>query len=109
MFEDFLRSKNQLDLLPIPRCLAYYTDGKNDFLALEDAKALGYEHTSRKSVWEFEDCLIILKSLAKFHGISLALNDQNPSEFFKISGRLIETLFSEQHWNWYKRFYVSIF
>ncbi|CAL7944211.1 unnamed protein product [Xylocopa violacea] len=103
-FEKFLKEKNQIKVLCIPRHLASVMDGENDYIALEDVTVLGYEPIARQSCLDYDQCMMILKAIARFHAISFAYKDQQKEEFIEIAESLHETYFSAEHWNWYKRF-----
>jgi len=105
-FEKFLAEKEQIDLLCIPRYLASYMDGENDFLILEDASCLGFGPASRQSCIDWTECAMIVKTLAKFHAISFAYKDQKKEEFAEATNYLKETYFSRHHWNWYEELHV---
>lgn len=108
LFEDFLKSKGKTDLLNVPRCLSYNDDGENNYIALEDAKAKGFSPIPRQKAWGLEDCQLIFKAFARFHGIGLALWHQKPTELLNAAKHLSETLFAEKFWKWYGRYYVCI-
>ncbi|XP_076764267.1 uncharacterized protein LOC143431430 isoform X2 [Xylocopa sonorina] len=103
-FEEFLREKNQIKVLCIPRHLASIMDGENDYIALEDVTVLGYESMARQDCLDYDQCTMILKTMARFHAISFAYKDQRKEEFIEIAESLHETYFSAKHWDWYKRF-----
>lgn len=106
-FEKFLADKGQSNLLCIPRHLVSYTDGENDFVVLEDVSPLGFGPASRQNCIDWAECIVILKTLAKFHAISFAYKDQKKEEFTKLASVLNETYFGTQNWNWYEKFHVS--
>lgn len=105
--EKFLAEKGQGSLLRIPRYLASYMDGENDFIVLEDLSPLGFGPASRQSCLDWEECTVILETLAKFHAVSFAYRDQKSEEFLELASYLKETYFGDHNWNWYKRFHVS--
>lgn len=104
----FVKEKNQPQALCIPRHLASVMDGENDFIALQDVTFLGYEVIGRQNSLDEEQFKMILKSIARFHAISFAFKDQNPHEFREVAEYLHETYYSNEHWNWYKRFHVRL-
>lgn len=81
-------------------------DGKNDYITLEDVTALGYEPIDRQNCLDQNQCMMILKMIAKFHATSFACKDQRKEVFMKAIENLDETYFSMKHWDWYKKFYV---
>ncbi|RLU27117.1 hypothetical protein DMN91_000916 [Ooceraea biroi] len=102
-FENFLAQRGQARLLCIPRYLASYMDGENDFIVLEDASCLGFGPASRQSCIDLAECAMTVKTLAHFHAISLAYRDQEKTEFAEIASCLEETYFTRQHWSWYEK------
>lgn len=68
-------------LTEVPKCLAVYCDGENDFLALEDLRPGGYRPASRQNGLDLMHCQMIIKKLGKFHALSLAIKDQDPQLF----------------------------
>ncbi|KAG6797668.1 hypothetical protein HZU73_06988 [Apis mellifera caucasica] len=107
-FEEFLKEKNQLQLLCIPRHYSSISDGNNDYIALEDISTSGYKTIDRRTCFDKDLCMIILKTLAKFHAISFALKDQKKETFMEIIEHVNETYFSYKHWNWYKNFHKRL-
>ncbi|XP_063988978.1 uncharacterized protein LOC135168572 [Diachasmimorpha longicaudata] len=103
-FKKFLASKNQEHLFLVPDCLAHVLDGENDFIVLEDVSVYGFGPASRQSTLCLEECQMILKAMARFHGVSFALKDQCEKLFYKITEQLEETYFSEKWRDWYQRF-----
>lgn len=65
----------------LPQCFATHCDGENDFIALEDLTPIGYRSFKRQGCISLEECLLILKVLGRFHGISLAFKTLQPEEF----------------------------
>jgi len=104
----FLEEKGQSKLLRIPRYLASYMDGENDFLVLEDVSPLGFGPASRQSCLDWAECIVILETLAKFHAISFAYKDQKKEDFKEITSYLTETYFGSHNWNWYQRFHKRL-
>jgi len=81
-------------------------DGENDFLVLEDASYLGFGPASRQNCIDWAECIMIVKTLAKFHAISFAYKDQKKEEFAETTSHLKETYFSRHHWTWYEKLHV---
>ncbi|KAL0107258.1 hypothetical protein PUN28_015653 [Cardiocondyla obscurior] len=106
--KQFLEERGRSDLLCIPRYLASYMDGENDFIVLEDVSPLGFGPASRQSCIDWAECTVILKTLAKFHAISFAYRDQKKDEFAEIASHLKETYFGANHWGWYERFHKKL-
>ncbi|CAK9829094.1 hypothetical protein ANTRET_LOCUS6498 [Anthophora retusa] len=107
-FEEFIKEKGQMQVLCIPRHLASVTDGENDYIAMEDISFLGYKPISRQNFLNKDQCMMILKAIARFHAISFAYKDQKKEEFMEMIRNLHETYYTMNHWNWYKRFLENI-
>ncbi|XP_011699915.1 PREDICTED: uncharacterized protein LOC105457133 [Wasmannia auropunctata] len=106
--EKFLAERGQGSLLRIPRYLASYMDGENDFIVLEDVSPLGFEPASRQNCLDWTECTVILETLAKFHAISLAYRDQKKEEFAEFASYLKENYFGSHNWNWFQRFHKTL-
>lgn len=65
-------------LSELPRCLAAHCDGETDFLALEDLRPAGYRSASRQDGLDLAHCRLIIRTLGKFHAMTLAIRDQEP-------------------------------
>lgn len=105
-FEKFTKSKDKSSLLCVPKCLAYFMDGVNDFIVLQDVSPMGFRQISRNNCLDYESCCSMLHAMAKFHAISFAFKDQKSDEFDKLKNSLIETYYSKPLWEWYERFEV---
>ncbi|KAL6263306.1 hypothetical protein P5V15_006104 [Pogonomyrmex californicus] len=105
-FENFLAEKEQSDLLCIPHYIISSTDSENGFLVLEDGSSLGFRRVSRQNVFDWAECIAVLKTLSRFHAISFAYKDQRKEEFAKMTNSLKETLFG--HWDWYKGYHEKV-
>jgi hypothetical protein len=93
-FHEFeLKYNNSNSLLQIPDCYYAYSDGKNDFLLLEDLIETGYDMFNRLNGLDNKETKEILKVLAKFHAFSYAMKALEPENFKKIS-QLKEPYFS---------------
>lgn len=77
-------ANNSIGWMEMPNCLAAYTDGQHDFIALEDLNPDGYRAASRQTGLDLEHCKMLMKILGKFHAVSLAFKDQEPEEFKEI-------------------------
>ncbi|KAG8362511.1 uncharacterized LOC105273030 [Fopius arisanus] len=107
-FKKFLASKKKEYLFLVPDCLAHFLDGENDFIVLEDVSVYGFGPAARQSTLSLEECKVILKAMARFHGVSFAHKDQHEKEFYKVAGQLEETYFSEKWTDWYAKFQALI-
>lgn len=104
-FEEFQRTRNPKNpFTEFPRCLLTHCDGENDFVALENINFLGYISPDRQSCITLTDCLLIIKSLGRFHGLSIVFRDQDPENFEKAANSVEEVYYSENLRSWYTKF-----
>ncbi|XP_068081390.1 uncharacterized protein [Anabrus simplex] len=72
-------------------CLSYHCPQPNA-LVLEDLRPLGYKMANRRTQLDLEHCKVALRTLARFHGMSVALYKEDPSYIEEYK----ETTFSEE-------------
>ena len=58
-----------------PKC--YYSC--KTFLAMEDLSALGYTMMDRQTGLDLEQCLAVMRTVARFHASSIAVYEKDPS------------------------------
>ncbi|KAJ9585248.1 hypothetical protein L9F63_002948 [Diploptera punctata] len=58
------------------------------FLVLEDMNASGFKMEDRRLGLDLDQCLLVLRTIAKFHAASVILHEQNPSIFEKYGTSL---------------------
>lgn len=87
-----------------PTCYAVHCDGENDFIALEDVSFAGYGSPNRQDYITLEECRLTMRTLGRFHGISLALKALEPESFEETGKHLEETYYAEQNRLWYMDF-----
>ena len=86
------------------RCFVAYTDGENDYVALDDLTQCGYDEPTRQSEIDIHLSRLIMTTLGRFHGMSFVIRDQSPDLFEKLSNGLEETYYSARLKPWYKDF-----
>ncbi|GLV44667.1 uncharacterized protein CBL_20578 [Carabus blaptoides fortunei] len=89
----------------IPRCFAAMSDGKNDYIALEDLTAQSYVPFKRQNQMDYENIVMIIRLFARFHALSFALKDRIPEIFQNLVDKIEETYFDEKYRNWYAKFH----
>lgn len=107
----FSRSKavdQQFDKI-VPLFLAYYSDGQNDFISLEDLSCKNYDSLERGNGLDYEHTINVIDVFAKFHALSLAYKDQKPEEFNEVVNSLKEVYFSDKFYAWYGKLQESLF
>ncbi|XP_050089389.1 uncharacterized protein LOC126573372 isoform X1 [Anopheles aquasalis] len=88
----------------IPKCLAAYSDGENDFIVLEDQSQYGYGTASRATAITLEEGMRCMHSLGRLHALSLAMKDQEPERIQRITATIVETYYSADREPWYRNF-----
>ncbi|XP_037936340.1 uncharacterized protein LOC119670234 [Teleopsis dalmanni] len=104
-WEEFQAKRNPTNpFTEYPICYATHCDGENDFVALEDVSFSGYGSPNRMNYITLEECLLTMRTLGRFHGITLALKALDPQKFEETSKHLEETYYDEKYRNWYVGF-----
>ncbi|KAM7350016.1 uncharacterized protein ACRADG_008710 [Cochliomyia hominivorax] len=104
-WEEFQKKRNpKKPFNEYPICYASHCDGENDFIALQDVSFLGYKAPNRQDYISLEECLLTMRTLGRFHGISLAFKALEPKEFEMVTKYLEETYYSETYRTWYLDF-----
>ncbi|XP_013112262.2 uncharacterized protein LOC106090573 [Stomoxys calcitrans] len=98
-FQSRHKPKNPFNEYPI--CYATHCDGENDFVALQDVSFLGYGSPDRQGYISLEECLLTMRTLGRFHGITLAMKALEPELFEKTAKCLEETYYSDTNRSWY--------
>uniref|UniRef100_A0A4Y0BMJ8 CHK domain-containing protein n=1 Tax=Anopheles funestus TaxID=62324 RepID=A0A4Y0BMJ8_ANOFN len=101
-FQEARKPKNPFK--DIDRCFVAYTDGVNDFVAMDDLGQYGYKTASRSKGVELDECLRCIRSLARFHALSFAMKQQEPHTFQTLVDQLQETYYSARLEPWYRNF-----
>lgn len=88
----------------VPRLLCCHCDGLNDFIALEDLCVDGYASAPREQGVDFHLAAMVMRVMGKFHGVSLAIGDQDAALLKRLSQSTMEVYCSEELRNWYAPF-----
>lgn len=86
----------------IPVCYASYIDGKEDYILMEDLSVRNLKSVSTYPTKHERDAL--LKVLAHFHSVSLALRVKKPDIFSNITNELNEVYYSVDNRDWYAKY-----
>lgn len=81
---------------PWPKCFACKTDGKNDYIAMEDLKVQGFRMANRKVGLDFDHCEVVMKAMARFHALSYGLYQGDFDKIVQDYPYLEEFAFSEE-------------
>lgn len=101
-FQKEKQPKNPFD--ESSKCLAAYSDGENDFIAMEDLTQFGFGSASRRDGVGLAECILCMQTIGRFHALSLAMKHQQPDKFHMLVRHVEDTYYAEQHKNWYKNF-----
>ena len=91
----------------------YYTC--DSFLVLENLNASGFTMEDRMSGLGLDQCLLVMRTLARFHASSVILYQQDPRIFKKfdisIATELVQDKFLENFWtgNIFTLFFINRF
>uniref|UniRef100_A0A1B0DI70 CHK kinase-like domain-containing protein n=1 Tax=Phlebotomus papatasi TaxID=29031 RepID=A0A1B0DI70_PHLPP len=96
-FEDFqARRSPKKPFIEYPRCYSSFCDGNHDYVALDDLSKYGFVSADRQNGMDFEHCRLALESLGRLHALSLAMKDQEPENFAKLSQKSQSMVHSSQ-------------
>ncbi|PSN54460.1 hypothetical protein C0J52_06680 [Blattella germanica] len=85
--EKFLKSRGQSlspDYDVFPKCYYAKCSGKEGVVVLEDLRPHGFSVCEERVVLDYDHCLILVEALGRFHAISYAMKELDPSSFFPI-------------------------
>ncbi|CAG9793174.1 unnamed protein product [Diatraea saccharalis] len=88
----------------IPKCYL----AQSDTVVLKDLKRLGFVMPDRRQGLSIEQCYFVLKHLAQFHALSLAMKCHNPEEFYEllnVQDGLSEVFFVSENEDYYRNYY----
>lgn len=92
----------------VPRLLYAHIDSRHGFIVLEDLAPAGYASASRHDGIDLAHCRLVLRTLGKFHAVSLAIGARQP----ELLRRMHETGTREVYYTpefreWYATFLRS--
>ncbi|KAG6451366.1 hypothetical protein O3G_MSEX007083 [Manduca sexta] len=88
----------------IPKCYL----ARNDCVVLKDLKQYGFVMPDRKQGLTIEQTYVVLKNLAHFHALSLAMKCHSPDEFYELLNSkdgISEVFFLSENDDYYKEYY----
>lgn len=65
-----------------------------EMIVMEDMKARGYIMLDKKQSLDMPHICLVLKELGRFHGLSIAVKNQNPQKFADLKSSVKETVFT---------------
>ncbi|XP_047511128.1 uncharacterized protein LOC125053676 [Pieris napi] len=90
----------------IPKCYL----AQNDLVILKDLKEMGFVMPDRKQGLTVDQCYYVLKNLAQFHSLSLAMKCYNPEGFYdllNIQDGITEVFFVTENEEYYRSYYTE--
>lgn len=96
-----LGAKERISLY-LPICYGSYHDGIDDYILLEDLSESDCRSVSETPSNEEKNR--VLKTLAHFHAVSMALRIKSPEKFNEIANSLPELYFNETNRDWYSTY-----
>lgn len=96
-FEKFqrLHMKKQYIFKHYPRLVTASSVYEDEFVLLTDLSLQGFENSDRPTPLDFDKCVAVLKTIAKFHAISFAMKDQQPEKLAKLTNKMSEIMFTK--------------
>ncbi|XP_053693854.1 uncharacterized protein LOC128741816 isoform X2 [Sabethes cyaneus] len=91
VLEDFSRNR-----LPFPQCLYAGTDAEGDLIVLEDLQCRDLYMVDRRKSLTFWQCRIIMRELANFHAVSLAMKQIQPARFLNMKKKVREIVYNDE-------------
>lgn len=76
-----------------PICKAASSRLEDEYILLDDLKAIGFDNVHRPSPMDIDRCRFVLEHLARLHAISFAMKDQQPQQFSQLTDELKEIIF----------------
>ncbi|KAJ9594253.1 hypothetical protein L9F63_014330, partial [Diploptera punctata] len=92
----FQRFFNNKVPFPFPKCLHADHNIRNDLIVLEDLGTAGFSMTNRIQGLDFDHCQLVLRGLASFHAMSLALKVIDLNAFMKARDSTKEVIYIEE-------------
>lgn len=86
------KDKNIKQPFKIAKCYATSLKEKQEAVVLEDLKAAGFEMHDRKKPLDEAHISLVLTQYGKLHALSLALRDQQPEVFKRISSSMTDAI-----------------
>ncbi|XP_026481014.1 uncharacterized protein LOC113387855 [Ctenocephalides felis] len=87
----------------VPKCYL----ARNDIVVLEDLKHRGFKMVDRKLGLTVVQCSAILKELARYHALSLAMKHHFPEEVDQLRQTIAEGMFANENKEWYSGYYEA--
>lgn len=85
-FQDDKHVPKEDQFLSYPKCFAAVSDDENEqyVIIMEDLRPQGFQMWNKAKPARIENLRLAMQELGKFHGLSIAMKDQQPEEFAKF-------------------------
>ncbi|XP_055549442.1 uncharacterized oxidoreductase dhs-27 [Wyeomyia smithii] len=84
------------DRLPFPSCIYAGTDAEGDLIVLQDLWRSGYRMVDRRKSLSYRQCRTIMRELANFHAVSLAMKQIQPVLFHTMKEKVSEIVYNDE-------------
>ncbi|XP_065076127.1 uncharacterized protein LOC135699743 [Ochlerotatus camptorhynchus] len=81
--------------LPFPVCHYADTDAEGDLIVLEDLRSSEFYMVDRRKNLSYRQCRTVLKELANFHAVSLAMKLVKPVQFHTMKEKVTEIVYND--------------
>ncbi|XP_058447777.1 uncharacterized protein LOC131428120 isoform X1 [Malaya genurostris] len=90
------------DRLPFPSCIYAGTDTDGDLIVLQDLWRSGYRMEDRRKSLSYRQCRTVVRELANFHAVSLAMKQVQPVLFHTMKEKVTEIVYNDEAAEFYK-------
>lgn len=84
------------DRLPFPACVYAGADSEGDLIVLEDLWRTGFRMVDRRKCLSYRQCRTVLRELANFHAVSLAMKQVQPVLFHTMKEKVTEIVYTDE-------------
>lgn len=84
------------DRLPFPACVYAGADSEGDLIVLEDLWRSGFRMVDRRKCLSYRQCRTVLRELANFHAVSLAMKQVQPVLFHTMKEKVTEIVYTDE-------------
>lgn len=82
--------------LPFPTCIHAGRDSEGDLIVMEDLRRGGFRMLDRRKCLSYRQCRTVVKELANFHAVSLAMKKIQPVVFLSMKEKVAEIVYNAQ-------------
>ncbi|XP_055644094.1 uncharacterized protein LOC129780139 [Toxorhynchites rutilus septentrionalis] len=82
--------------LPFPACIYAGKDTEGELIVLEDLRCIGFRMVDRRKSLSYQQCRTVMKELANFHAVSLAMKQVQPVLFHTMREKVTEIVYNNE-------------